>query len=143
LKIETAVCDLSGWIEDNLPRWEKTLGKKIDVSLPEGGGPQVRMDARFVGHLIDNLVRNVRKHAPQSACRLTASPAPSLLISDDGPGLPDNVLLLLNRGEPVLDVSGVGLNLCQKIAKICGLKLRFINRTSGGLDAEILFPSST
>ncbi|HEX5038391.1 MAG TPA: HAMP domain-containing sensor histidine kinase [bacterium] len=141
---DPVVCDLSGWIRENDPRWEKTLGKPLDVTLP-AESPQVRMDPRLTNHLIDNLIRNVRKHAPESPCRLRVSGDPSratLTISDDGPGLPEEILNALNRDEPVLDVAGVGLNLCQKIAKIGGMKLRFANRPGRGLDAEILFPSS-
>lgn len=145
LKITRTSCDLSDWIKENLPRWGKTLGRSIQTTLPEEGHANVSIDTRFTDHLIDNLIRNVRRHAPESPCRLTLSTSlegSKIVISDDGPGLPNSVLDVLNRGDPILEVTGVGLNLCQKIAKICGLKLRFVNRPAGGLDAEILFPSS-
>jgi signal transduction histidine kinase len=137
-------CDLSDWVRENRPRWERTLGRGIEVSVPDRAPPRVSVDTRLLDPLVDNLVRNVRKHAPGSPCRLIVSESskgPTLAVSDDGPGLPDGLLRALNRGEPVLEVSGVGLNLCQKIAKAGGLGLRFGNRPAGGLDAEILFPS--
>jgi len=143
LKITPMDCHLSDWIAETLPRWERTLGRKIDVLLPDHHLLPSRIDIRFADQLIDNLVRNVRKHAPGSPCRITLSEGPKVTVSDDGPGLPPPVLETLNRGDPILEVSGVGLNLCQKIAKICGLKLKFVNRNGSGLDAEIWFPSST
>jgi signal transduction histidine kinase len=136
--------DLSDWVFENKPRWERSLGRAIEVSVPESGPDLVSVDPRLLDLLADNIIRNVRKHAPGSPCRLTvtASPAgPSLVVSDDGPGLSPGLLKSLNRGEPVLEVAGVGLNLCQKIAKAGGFGLRFGNRPAGGLDAEILFPS--
>jgi signal transduction histidine kinase len=143
VKSEPVSCDLSDWIRDLRPRWEKTLGHPLHLSLPDQG-PEIQMDPRLVNHLVDNLLRNVRKHAPGSDCRLGVSQDPQgwkVVIADDGPGLEAVVLEKLNRGEPVLEVTGVGLNLCQKIATIAGFKLRFSNRPGGGLDAEILFPS--
>jgi signal transduction histidine kinase len=136
--------DLAGWVEETLPRWEKTLGRPIEAALPSSG-PVVKTDPRLIDHLVDNLVRNVRKHAPASACRLRIADSGEgarIVLSDDGPGMPSSLLDPLNRGKPVLEVAGVGLNLCQKIAKIAGLRLRFSNRPGGGVDAEILFPSS-
>ena len=137
---EPMATDLSAWVQATVPRWEKTLGGPIQVALPPAGGPVVRFDPKFADHLIDNLVRNVRKHAPRSPCRLTVD-GPKLVLSDDGPGLAAPLLDSLDRGLPVLEVAGVGLNLCQKIANLCGLHLTFTNRPGGGLDAAIAFSS--
>lgn len=137
---EPVVTSLAAWIEEKLPRWERTLGGPIEADLAAADPAKVRFDPRLADSLVDNLVRNVRKHAPGSPCRLAVSGA-KLLLSDDGPGLPSPLLEALNAGRPVLEVTGVGLNLCQKIAGLCGLRLTFTNRAGGGLDAEILFPS--
>jgi signal transduction histidine kinase len=138
---EPAETSLAAWVRERLPRWERTLGGPIEADLPHADLTPVKFDPRLADHLVDNLVRNVRKHAPGSPCRIAVSGL-RLVLSDDGPGLPEALLHSLNSGSPVLEVPGIGLNLCQKIAKVCGLALRFSNRPGGGLDTEILFPSA-
>lgn len=139
---EPVVTNLADWIQERLPRWERTLGGPIEADLTATDPMKVRFDPRLADPLVDNLVRNVRKHAPGSPCRITVA-GPKIILSDDGPGLPAPLLEALNAGRPVVEVTGVGLNLCQKIASLCGLRLTFANRRGGGLDAEILFPSAS
>jgi hypothetical protein len=137
--------DLIGWIRENLPRWEKTLGRPILLALPkrEEVRPEVKIEPRLLYQLIDNVIRNVRDHTPPHASCLLAvggsDPQFFIRVSDDGPGLTPTLLESLNRKSSA--GLGIGLNLCLKIAEGCGIKLRFSNQMTGGLLVEIGLPA--
>lgn len=136
--------DLGEWLMANRGGWEKALGRPIELGLPEGGQAPVTVDARLLTRLVDNLVRNVRHHtAVEARCSISISrtaAGTSLLVADGGPGLSPDVIASLNAKGGSSEKVGIGLNLCCRIAEICGLKLAFANRAEGGLEVEIRLP---
>lgn len=136
--------ELCAWIAENRRRWERTLCRPIDIDVPAGREVRVTVDPKLLSRLVENLIRNVKNHAPAEArCSLFVTPGPagtSLLIADNGPGLSPDAVASLNEKGGLSEAAGIGLNLCHRITEICGLELLFANRTGGGLGVEIRFP---
>ena len=133
--------DLRAWLAEHRGHWEKTLGRAIDLRLPERA-VVASADARLLSRLVDNLVRNVRTHTPPEVCctiSLADGERPAISIADDGPGLPDDAIASLNAHGGLSEAAGVGLNLCHRIAELSGLALVFASRTGGGLSVTVRF----
>ncbi|QQR79481.1 MAG: hypothetical protein IPJ69_08940 [Deltaproteobacteria bacterium] len=134
--------DLVSWILENKPRWEKTLGWKLET--PEKRTDViVSADPKLLFYLVDNLIRNIRTHTPaQTPCSIEVRKLENsvvLSISDQGSGLSEKLLQALANQNDGASLSGVGLNLCQKIASISELSLLFKNKSTGGLLVEVVF----
>ncbi|MCE9625561.1 MAG: hypothetical protein K8R69_08960 [Deltaproteobacteria bacterium] len=137
--------DLKEWLMQQIPAWEKSLGRPLRMEIPKVGSFEIRNDPKLLFRLVDNLVRNVQRHAPSGAnCRvgLTISNLGLILFVEDG-GLPIPKWMVeaMNRAESVLETEWVGLNLCHTLAEICGLGLNFSARKEGGLRVEIALES--
>ncbi|MFH0799280.1 MAG: histidine kinase dimerization/phospho-acceptor domain-containing protein [Pseudomonadota bacterium] len=135
--------DLARWVEENRASWERTLDRPILFEGPHAERVEARADPRLLYRMVDNLIRNVRDHAPaESRCIISLMQGRSgtvFAISDDGPGLADTVLLSLNKEGSSSAAAGVGLNLCLRIAEASGVRLIFSNRPEGGLKVEMVF----
>ncbi len=136
--------DLAKWNQKNLKRWGRTLKRPIAYDSGGVATAMVYADPELLFRLMDNLVRNVREHAPHGAActiRLRQGPAgTALVVADDGPGLPPATIESLNAEGSRSRAAGVGMNLCLKIAEICSLSLIFSSAAAGGLQVEIGFP---
>ncbi|OGQ22997.1 MAG: hypothetical protein A3I05_07190 [Deltaproteobacteria bacterium RIFCSPLOWO2_02_FULL_44_10] len=137
--------DLRTWIQKNVTRWEKTLGRSLCLDLPST--PQMtRLDPTLLYHLVDNLIRNVHAHTSSTTiCTLflKADSSPTLFIYDDGPGVSVQLLTALNAStDELINELGIGTHLCKKIAELCDLHLAFANRPEGGFLVTIEFPAS-
>jgi len=135
------VLDLASWIQDIKPRWEKTLGRPLEFIDRSGQSHRIKIDPTLLYHLIDNLLRNVRDHTPDGTpCILELTSEGTdvrISVSDRGPGLPKEVVDALNSRDSALEVTGVGLHLCRKIAKLSRIRLSFSNRPEGGLEGGL------
>lgn len=135
--------DIRLWLEENLKKWEKTLGREIDFKYEAVGRASVNADPKLLFRLVDNLIRNVREHAPEgSRCSLRLLKPKGravLVVSDDGPGMPESDLAILNDPSALYESVGVGLSLCMHIAEICRIDISFANLKTGGLEATIRF----
>lgn len=137
--------DLAKWSNKNKPRWERTLKRPISYDPCGIESVSVHADPDLLYRLVDNLVRNVAVHAPSDTdCKISLkrdSNGARLVVEDSGPGLPPSTIESLNRDGGNSGHAGVGLNLCLKIADICGLDLRFADSEFGGLRVNVGFPS--
>lgn len=127
--------DVAQWVQENLPLWEKTLGRSIAVAVPSTT-MRVTTDPLLLFRLVDNCIRNVAKHAVGSACCIRVarvSDAIIIQVDDDGPGLSPALLAGLNQTGVMPDDMGIGLHLCKRIAEMLHLRLQFANRPEGGL----------
>lgn len=139
--------DLAPWLEHHQNLWEKTLGRTLVLNLPTPLPifPTVYVDEKLLFRLIDNLIRNVGKHAPPtSSCVMSLRLLDEGLLwtlEDEGKPLPQPLVDAMNNPEAILESSGVGLHLCHSIAELCSIQLKFIRRPQGGLKVTLLWPN--
>ncbi|MET0334186.1 MAG: ATP-binding protein [Rhizobacter sp.] len=125
------------------------LGLRVDP-----GTPLVRCDALLMSQLLDNLVDNALKYAPEGPVDLLVRPQAGhvvLAVRDRGPGVApawrERIFQVFQRGEdrPAPDgararSAGVGLAVCRAIAQAHGGELRLRARAHGGASFECWLP---
>ena len=138
--------DLILWTQEHIPGWEKTLGWKIGFKKDGLVRANVFADPKLLYYLVDNLIRNIRTHTPAGTecCVEIKSENNQIILNviDRGPGLPQNLIEALSQKSDGYALSGVGLNLCQKISKMSHLNLQFSNDKAGGLKVSVMFEAS-
>jgi signal transduction histidine kinase len=113
----------------------------------------VMMGAEDIGTLWSALIGNAVKHHNAPAGRITASTRQDgtmirLTVSDDGPGIPDNLhtkamsALITLRPRDEVEGTGMGLANVRKIATHYGghLKLSKNEKAQGGLRVDVVIP---
>ena len=115
----------------------------------ERGLPLLRCDAVLVVQLLDNLLDNALKHggpdAPVEILVRRSQDDVLLAVRDRGPGVPPawrgRIFEVFQRGEPHgARGVGVGLAVCQAIARVHGGELRYRPRAHGGASFECRLP---
>jgi len=133
-KIVDKLIHLHGPLLDNKPLELKIIGEdRVSVIAPES------VIAVTVGNLISNAVR----YTPSGEVVCTIGSG-RVLVEDTGPGIPESELSHVMdrhyRGEGVSGKgSGLGLAIVQRLCELYGWSIRFENRKSGGLRAELRF----
>lgn len=144
---------------------ERARGTVVNADLPD---VEVIGNADATAALVQNLVTNVRRHAPGATVTVVAEAAPGavrVVVTDDGPGLPDSVrqrvAILLADGDPAggevaiprqaqpadaaepicQDGHGLGLAICARLAREQGARLR-LAQTTTGTSFELLLRSA-
>lgn len=121
--------------------------RNVRLDLPEDL-PLVPLDEALTEQLLINLLVNVRRHAPESPVDLRAWVEPDSLeleIADRGPGIPeafrervfDKFFRLPNGGSGGV---GLGLAICDAIAKAHGGKIWVEARPGGGASFRVTLP---
>ncbi len=129
--------DLGVWLEEQLPAWNKTI--KTVLSQHEKG-IMAMIEPDLLYRLLDNLVRNIKKHAPASVCLMRLEREGEkvrIIVEDEGPGMPPQLIEALNNRDLSHAPIGIGLSLCLEIAVICNFKLKFSNNTPSGLRVSV------
>ncbi|CAN5868635.1 hypothetical protein BH11PSE6_BH11PSE6_01180 [soil metagenome] len=119
------------------------------VTIDSAGPLPVRATPLSVRRILGNLIDNGLRYGTAVAVRLVpAAGHVDLIVEDDGPGVPPEVLARL--GEPFnrLDASrnretggaGLGLAIVRALAAHDGATVTFTNRDSGGLCATVRYP---
>ena len=112
----------AGWVPE-------ALKKNVDLGLEGSAEPAMILgDAGRLRELIDNLLDNAIRYSRKDGrvtVRVSASPTPAMIVSDDGPSIPpherERVFERFHRllGSPSTG-SGLGLAIAQEIARIHG-----------------------
>jgi len=119
---------------DNRPLELKVVEEdKVSVIAPES------VIAVTIGNLISNAIRYTP--AGEIVCTIGSG---RVVVEDTGPGIPEKELSQVMkrhyRGEGVSGKgSGLGLAIVARLCELYGWSIRFENRTSGGLRAELKF----
>lgn len=124
----------------------------------EAGLPLLRCDAVLMVQLLDNLIDNALKHGggdtPVEVMARRVGAAVLIAVRDRGPGVPSaqrmRIFDTFQRGEREAVAeggeerprpgAGVGLALCQAIARVHGGELRLRTRGNGGSSFEVTLP---
>ena len=135
----------------------ESKGLQIDCQLGSVVDSVLQTDAQKVFHVIRHLLGNAIKFSPSGTIELSVHRVPakdsgpdkvSVVIQDSGPGIPPHLIKELFKPFQQLDGSfrrqfqgmGIGLAICQAIAKLLGGSIYVENRAKGGLSVEFCFP---
>ena len=113
----------------------------VTVDVPEG--LSVRSQPVLLGVVVENLVENALQHVPDADVTVRATVEGddvSLSVTDDGPGIPEHELGVLDRGEETAlsHGSGMGLWLVSWATTTLGAGLEF--DTSEGTRVTVWLP---
>ncbi|MCW8924657.1 MAG: HAMP domain-containing histidine kinase [Xanthomonadales bacterium] len=119
---------------DNKPLKLKIVDEdKVSVIAPES----------VIAVTVGNLIANAIRYTPSGEVVCTIGSG-RVLVEDTGPGIPESELPHVMdrhyRGTGVSGKgSGLGLAIVQRLCELYGWSIRFENRSSGGLRAELNF----
>ncbi len=132
--------DLGDAVRDAVCRLEADA-ELADVHLIQAEGPSLRarLPPGAVRHVLDNLLRNaVQASAPGQRVEVRVCAGPMIEVRDRGPGIAPAVRARLY--EPFVtgraDGTGLGLAVCQRIARGTGGNLEHVERREGGTIAR-------
>jgi signal transduction histidine kinase len=137
-----AHCDAAEVLRDRMRFWTvlaREQSRPVMIEVPDGALP-VRVGASDLGAAVDALLGNVFAHTPPGAAvqvRLGADPVGArLVISDDGPGLPDAALS--GRGESGSGSTGLGLSIVRGTAESSDGSMAIERSATGGVEVTVL-----
>lgn len=84
--------EIAGKIVDAYAPLAEAEGRMLNFS-PSGGSVEIKAEPRILGQALANLVENALRHTPagtQVQIRVEAS-GPRIIVSDNGPGVPDAI----------------------------------------------------
>ena len=139
------VADFRQFIHATLEHWMVTHPHEaldIDENAGCDAAPQV-LAGTIVQQALVNLLNNAAR-AARSAVRVSvncSSDGGTLVIRDDGPGIPDKVIAQL--GQPLADGEGMGIGLLLAHAAIRqrGGELTLTSQPGGGTRARVFLPA--
>jgi two-component system sensor histidine kinase KdpD len=124
--------------------------RRLEIAAPEEAGPAL-VDVTLAARVAANLLRNAARYSPPDlpiSFVLEARPEGLVMrVRDRGPGLPEDELSSLfakfKRGRGAKGSGlGLGLAICRGIAEAHGGSVSARNAPGGGLEVEVILPSS-
>ncbi len=133
----TLVCDAAELVADRVAFWSALADEEnraFTVDVVPGPLP-VRVGWDDLAACVDALLGNVFAHTPEGTAmgvqlRPRAEGGARLVVADDGPGLPDS--LVLRRGNSGGNSTGLGLDIVMRTARDTGGGVRLGRTFSGG-----------
>jgi signal transduction histidine kinase len=127
------------------------IGFNVAYSGPDR--MRFRCRSRSLARAVSNLVDNATKHG--KSVEITLAPLSDgsvrIEVSDDGPGIPENMLAKVLepfvKGDPSRDPAsrsgfGLGLSIVSEVVRRHGGKMLLTNRAPNGLTAALWLPAS-
>ena len=110
----------------------------------------IRSDEALLYQLFNQLLANALGHTPAGTnihCEMRdTAPGLEFVVSDDGPGLPENVETLFepfsHGSEPRVKGLGLGLSIARRISQILGGSLHAASNLEGGARFTAILPGS-
>jgi two-component system sensor histidine kinase QseC len=121
------------------------LDKGVGLELEEGNEVTVNGLPALLRVMLRNLLDNAVRHTPQGTQVRVKIDGDSIVVSDDGPGLPQEELEKISQRfyrPPGTEASGsgLGLSIVRRIAELHGARLAFSTSSTGkGLEATVSF----
>ena len=133
----TARCDAADVVRSRTDFWSvlaEEQHRHVEVDVPLTSVP-VRLHADDLAAAVDALLGNIFSHTPEEtafAVRLSAhvSGGAVLVVSDDGPGLPDESALL--RGQSSAGSTGLGIDIARGTAEASGGRMEISSHPGSG-----------
>ncbi|MGY2894401.1 HAMP domain-containing sensor histidine kinase [Deinococcus sp. UYEF24] len=113
------------------------------------GDTTISGDRRLISALIENLIGNALRHAPETDVKVRVGATGAevyLCVSDAGPGVPDAVIPHLTEAFYQVNTvrsgpgNGLGLAIVQRIVLAHAGSLQISNGQPHGLNVEVTFP---
>jgi signal transduction histidine kinase len=139
--------NLDELISDTVQKFELSRTDSLEVVLAgvPPGRVELEGDMQMIERAITNLIENAGQHSPGKT-RVDVSIEQTnhqinVLVCDNGPGLPPNLIAQLERRQPLKPtparkrtggLGGLGLSIAQRIAILHGGHLLPIERDQGG-----------
>ena len=134
---------------------EEYGNRELDMSVHSSGRPYADIDVVQMRYVMINIFENSVKYKNKTRGKISVSVSESegvasLVISDDGPGVPEEALPKLfdvfyrsdeSRNDPGKG-SGLGLAIVAKMVKRFGGLIEAANVPEGGLAIKMTFPGS-
>lgn len=116
----------------------------VNITLDASGAVPVQADASRVEQILFNLVSNaMQAGARDIRISLCEGDSPAIVVTDDGPGLPENVRMRLFEPfvttKPPGQGTGLGLAISQRLAREMGAEL-VLQPSSQGTCFRLDFP---
>lgn len=146
-KLGTPAVTLGPLIRLEIERYQSLLeGKPVVCRFEEHTQVRLRARPELVAIAIGNLVRNACQHTEQGEVLVQLQPD-AIVISDTGPGLPDEVVARLferfvHGAAESVHGSGMGLSIVKRVADHLGWKIRFERPAQGGSRFVLTLPPS-
>ena len=112
--------------------------RDVAIRVVEEGALVAMLSPGAVRHVLDNLIRNAVQASPPGSLVEVRVGTAAVEVLDRGPGIPVNVRDRLyepfTTGRP--DGTGLGLAVCQRVARGTGGSIDHESRTGGGTIAR-------
>lgn len=123
------------------------VARQVGLRLADGAAAPVKGEGFLLGQAVSNLVQNALEFTPAggavTVAVMVAEGRASVVVEDNGPGVPDYALsrvgerfYSLPRPDTGRKSTGLGLSIVGEIARLHGGKFRLTNRADGGARAE-------
>jgi signal transduction histidine kinase len=135
---------------DAYERWEPVFGERLMLRASRRL-PAVLGDERQLKEVLDNLLQNCARYAPEAAIRLGAEESDGRVkieVEDDGRGVsPDDLGRIFDRfyrgkTERHVQGAGLGLSICREIIEAHGGTITLNNQPGGGALVTIILPTA-
>jgi len=143
-----APLDLSLWLEEQVSAWE-SAGSAVQLVQPGPRGLTLNADRVALGRLLDNLITNALNYAaPPVEVALSVRDGQAVItVSDHGKGISAarraealRPFSRLDDARTLTGSVGLGLALCESIARAHGGSLSLDEAVSGGLQVTVRLP---
>jgi signal transduction histidine kinase len=153
VSVERCDEDVGEILEEVASRFETTAGRALERSIAPACVASV--DRERIEQLASNLLANAVEHTPDGgAIRVSVEPRGArvvVVVSDAGPGVPDDMLPRLGerlfRADPSRERRdgghGLGLSIVRAIVRRHGGEIAFARAELGGLSVEVCLPGAT
>lgn len=151
-RAERTSCELRSALRRTISELAPTaFDKEIEIELDDGPTVTILGDARLLDVLFRNLIDNAVRYSPRRSIVHVGIEknrhAVSVIVTDEGPGIPIAEREKLGRrfhrlmGSDVTG-TGLGLSIAQRIAQLHGGSIAFEEAAAGaGLAVKVVFPS--
>jgi signal transduction histidine kinase len=135
-------------VNDVVHLYEPLVGSKtLRLEVIEEDRVSVIAPESVVAVTVGNLIGNAMRYTSEGEVTITIGSG-RLLVDDTGPGIPEEELEHVfdrhYRGQNISGKgAGLGLAIVKRLCELYGWSIRFTNRESGGLRAELSFFSGT